>query len=52
MKRIIDEASKIMQLESTFRDRALIWYMKCKVTILARHIRSLIEIKRDLLKEF
>jgi hypothetical protein len=33
VKRITDEASKIVQLETTFRDRALMWYMKYKVTV-------------------
>jgi hypothetical protein len=32
MKRITDEATKIMQLETTFRDKALTWYMKYKAT--------------------
>jgi hypothetical protein len=32
VKRITDEASKIAQLETTFRDRALTWYMKYKAT--------------------
>jgi hypothetical protein len=33
MKRVIDEASNIAQLETTFRDKALTWYMKYKATI-------------------
>jgi hypothetical protein len=33
VKRIIDKASKIAQLETTFRDRALMWYMKYKETM-------------------
>jgi hypothetical protein len=32
VKRITDEASKIVQLETTFRDRAMTWYMKYKAT--------------------
>jgi hypothetical protein len=32
MKRIIEKASNIMQLETTFKDRTLTWYMKYKVT--------------------
>jgi hypothetical protein len=35
MKRIIDEANKIVQLETTFRDIVLMWYMKYKATVLA-----------------
>jgi hypothetical protein len=45
MKRITDEVTKIAQLETTFRDRALMWYMKYKATTLAGQARSLIEIK-------
>jgi hypothetical protein len=52
VKRITDEASKIVQLETTFRDRALMWYMKYKATALVGQMRSLTEIKRDILKEF
>jgi hypothetical protein len=52
MKRIIDETTNIMQLETTFRDRALMWYMKYKAIAPVGHTRSLIESKRDLLKEF
>jgi hypothetical protein len=32
VKRITDEATKIVQLETTFRDKALTWYMKYKAT--------------------
>jgi hypothetical protein len=52
VKRITDEATKIAQLETTFRDKALTWYMKYKATAPAGQERSLTEIKRDLLKEF
>jgi hypothetical protein len=52
VKRITDEASKIAQLETTFRDRALTWYMKYKVTAPVGQTRSLTKIKRDLLREF
>jgi hypothetical protein len=52
MKRITEEATKIAQLETTFRDRALTWYMKYKATATMRHIRYLTNIKRDLLKKF
>jgi hypothetical protein len=40
VKRITDEASKIAQPETTFRDRTLTWYMKCKATAIARQMRS------------
>jgi hypothetical protein len=52
VKRITDEASKIAQPETTFRDRTLTWYMKCKATAAARQMRSRKKIKRDMLKEF
>jgi hypothetical protein len=52
VKRITDEVTKIMQLETTFRDRSLMWYMKYKDNVLAGQMRSLTEIKQDLLKEF
>jgi hypothetical protein len=52
VKRVTDEASKIAQLETTFRDRALTWYMKYKATACVGQARSLTEIKRDLLREF
>jgi hypothetical protein len=52
VKRIMDEASKIAQLETTFRDRALTWYMKYKATVPMGQARSLLDIKRDLLREF
>jgi hypothetical protein len=52
VKRITDEATKIVQLETMFRDRALTWYMKYKATASAGQARSLTEIKRYILKEF
>jgi hypothetical protein len=52
MKRIINEASKITQLETTFKDIAMMWYMKYKVIVPTGQTRSLTESKRDLLKEF
>jgi hypothetical protein len=41
VKRVTDEASKIAQLETTFRDRALTWYMKYKATTPVGQARSL-----------
>jgi hypothetical protein len=32
MKRITEEASNIMQLDTTFRDRSSTWYVNHKVT--------------------
>jgi hypothetical protein len=52
VKRIANEATKIAQLEITLRDRALTWYMKYNGSALEGKLRSLTEIKRDLLKEF
>jgi hypothetical protein len=52
VKRVTYEASIITQLENTFIDRDLTWYMKNKATTSTRHERSLTEIKRDLLREF
>jgi hypothetical protein len=52
MKRVTNKASEIAQLETTFIDRALTWYMKYKATVSARKERFLTKIKRDLLREF
>jgi hypothetical protein len=45
IKRIAYEATKIMHLETTFRDRDLTWYMKYKYTTPAAQERSLTKIK-------
>jgi hypothetical protein len=37
VKHIIDEASTIKKLETTSIDGDMTWYMKYKVTMLARH---------------
>ena len=37
---------------ATFRDIALAWYMNYKVNALVGQVRPLMEIKRDLLREF
>jgi hypothetical protein len=47
---IKDEVSKIAQMETTFKDKSMMCYMKYKATTPMGHIRSLIEIKRDILK--
>ena len=44
IKRIAYEATKIMHLETTFRDRDLTWYMKYKDTTPVGQERSLAEI--------
>jgi hypothetical protein len=45
VKRVRDYTAKIMQIETTFRDRALMWYMKYKDTAPAGHARSMFKIK-------
>jgi hypothetical protein len=40
----MDEAAKITQLETMFRDRSLAWYMKYKAIIPVGQVRSLAEI--------
>jgi hypothetical protein len=52
VKRITDEATKITHMETMFRDRSLMWYMKYKAIVLMGQTRYLMKIKRDLLKEF
>jgi pyruvate/oxaloacetate carboxyltransferase len=52
MKWIMNEALNITQLETTFRGRALTWYMKYKTTVPTGKTRSLTKIKRDLLRDF
>jgi hypothetical protein len=42
----------IVQLEMTFRDHALLWYMKYQIMTLAGQTRTLAEVRKDLLKEF
>jgi hypothetical protein len=41
LKRITDEASKIAQLETTFRNKYLTWYMKYRATTSTGQMRSL-----------
>jgi hypothetical protein len=52
VKRITDKKTNIVHLETTFRDKALMWYMNHKATAPVGQSRSLTYIKRDLLKEF
>jgi hypothetical protein len=52
VKRVIDEETKITQLDTNFSDRALTWYMKYKAIALAGHARSLAKIKHDMIREF
>jgi hypothetical protein len=50
VKGVIDATSKIMQQETTSRDRTLTWYMKYKVISPMGQARSLTNIKRDILR--
>jgi hypothetical protein len=52
VKRIIDEVAKIVQLETTFKDRSLTWYMKYKSIAPVGQLRSMENIKHDMLREF
>ena len=47
IKQVTDDAIKIAQLTTTFRDRALTWYMKYN-----QQVRNLGQIKTTLVKEF
>jgi hypothetical protein len=48
----MDEASNIAQLETTFKDRALNVVHEVQGYYMMRQARSLLDIKRDLLREF
>jgi len=52
MKTMTDEATNIAQLETTFKDKDLTWYMKYMATTSMGQERSLMVIKRYILKEF
>lgn len=52
VKQTPNEQAKIAQLETTFIERALTWYMKFKATTPAGKTRTLAKIKQALLKEF
>jgi hypothetical protein len=51
-KNIQDDVVKIAQLATTFRGRALVWYMKLQSITPTGQARTLAEIKKALLKEF
>jgi hypothetical protein len=51
-KNILDKATKIAQLATTFRGRALVWYMKLQGITPTRQDRTLTELKQALLKDF
>jgi hypothetical protein len=51
-KNVQDEAVKIVQLETTFRGCALVWYMKLQSITPTGQARTLAEIRQALLKEF
>ena len=48
----MDDQAKVAQLKTTSRKMALTWYMKFKATTPIGQVRSLAEIKQELLKEF
>lgn len=50
VKQTPDNVAKIAQLETSFKDRSLPWYMKYKSTTQDRKTQILNEIKRELLK--
>jgi hypothetical protein len=52
VKNVQDEATNIVQLETMFRGRALVWYMKLQSTTPTGQARTLAEIRQALLKEF
>lgn len=51
MKQLHDQYAQIAQFATTFRDRALVWYMKFQTTTPARHIRTVANIKTMLILE-
>jgi hypothetical protein len=52
VKNVQDDDVNIVQLEMTFRDRALLWYMKYQTTTPVGQTRTLAEVRQALLKEF
>jgi hypothetical protein len=52
VKNVQDDDAKIVQLEMTFRDHALLWYMKYQTTTPAGQTRTLADVRQALLKEF
>jgi hypothetical protein len=52
VKNIQDDDVNIVQLATTFRDRALLWYMKYQNTTPAAQTRTLEKVRQTLLKEF
>jgi hypothetical protein len=52
VKNVQDDDVKIVQLEMTFRDHALLWYMKYHNTTPVGQTRTLAEVRQALLKEF
>jgi hypothetical protein len=51
-KKITDEDTKVAQLEITFRDHALDWYMGLTVNNPTRAPTTVIEVKKQLINEF
>jgi hypothetical protein len=52
MKNVQDDDTKITQLVMTFKDRALLWYMKYESIAHVGQDRTLVDIRKALLKEF
>jgi len=51
-KKFKDKGTKIAQLESTFKDCVLKWYMKYKGAMPDGKNRTLVDIKKALFREF
>jgi hypothetical protein len=51
-KQITDEDTKLAQIAITLRDRTLDWYMSLDVNSASGMTRTLIDIKKVLIKEF
>jgi hypothetical protein len=51
MKNIEDDDAKIAQLEMTFKDHALLWYMKYHTMTPLGQTRTLVMVRQVILKE-
>jgi hypothetical protein len=51
VKNIQDDDAKIAQLEMTFKDHTLLWYMKYHTTTPMGQTRTLVDVRQALLKE-
>jgi uncharacterized protein len=52
VKNVQDDDAKIAQLEMTFKDHTLLWYMKYQSIAPMGQARTLVDIRQALLKEF